>query len=345
MEKLEGSIYKEMKPKKIRFFKRAKDAIFNFDEYKTFAQEKISISIKYFLKFVLFFSIAMATILIIKTVSTVNKIVIFIENECPEFGFEGNELIVQGENKEFEIGTKEKSFGIVVNSEKENISDVPKANDYEFAIVFLKNKIAFNNEELSNTIILYEGLNQIYSLNNINKQKVIEILLNNRMLNGYMISFGLIVLSSFIIYSIEFILEILILSLIGFLITQIIGIKLKYKPIFNISVYSLTLSILLYIIYSGVNILTGFEIIYFGVAYRAISYVYLITAILIMKSDLTKQTIGPIKIEEEKKEIKEEQEKNKEENKEKEEEKKEKNKSKNKKEENEDDKAPEGTGA
>ena len=32
------------------------------------------------------------------------------------------------------IGTKEKSFGIVVNSEKENLSDVPQANDYECAI-------------------------------------------------------------------------------------------------------------------------------------------------------------------------------------------------------------------
>ena len=332
-----------MKSKKIGFFKRVKDAVFNFDEYKTFAQEKFSTCIKFLLKFVLFFSIAIALIILIKAADTVSIIASFIENECPEFGFEDNVLVVQGENKEFDVGTKEKRFGIVVNSEKENLSDVPKANDYEYAIVFLKDKIAINNEELTDKTFSYNYLNQMYDLKLINKEKVKTILLSQGMLNTFLVGFGFTIILAFIIYSIDLMLEILFLSLLGFLMAQILGIKLKYRSIFSICVYSLILSNILLIVYSIFNIIIGFNIVYFGIAYKAIAYVYLVTALLIIRGDLIKQNIGVTKIEEEpKKELEKQQEEQQEEKPEKNKENKEK-KEKKKKEKNENVNAPEGT--
>ena len=70
--------------------------------------------------------------------------------------------------------------------------------------------------------------------------------------------------------------------------------------------YATTLSIVLYLIYGIVNIFTGFTIIYFDVAYNAISFIYVATAILIIRNDLIKQQIEVGKIIEEQKKIKEE---------------------------------------
>ena len=81
---------------------------------------------------------------------------------------------------------------------------------------------------------------------------------------------------------------------------------IKYKEIFNMSIYALTLSIVLYLIYICVNITTGFTIKYFDLAYEIISYIYIITAILMIKSDLIKQQIEIGKIVEEQKKVREE---------------------------------------
>ena len=66
------------------------------------------------------------------------------------------------------------------------------------------------------------------------------------------------------------------------------------------------LSIVLYLIYICVNITTGFTIKYFDLAYEIISYIYIITAILMIKSDLIKQQIEIGKIVEEQKKVREE---------------------------------------
>jgi len=68
--------------------------------------------------------------------------------------------------------------------------------------------------------------------------------------------------------------------------------------------YALTLSIILNIIYLAVNILTGFTITYFGIGYNLISYIYLVTAILIIKSDLIKQQMELMRIIEVQKQVK-----------------------------------------
>jgi Sec-independent protein translocase protein TatA len=94
-----------------------------------------------------------------------------------------------------------------------------------------------------------------------------------------------------------------------------------------------------------VNLFTGFTIKYFEIAYNAIAYIYIITAMLMIKSDLIKQQIEVGKIVEEQKKVREE--KKEQENKEKEdkkpkEDKKEKKKDK---EEKQEEGTPEGNQA
>ncbi len=99
----------------------------------------------------------------------------------------------------------------------------------------------------------------------------------------------------------------LIVSLIGLIISRLARIRLKYKPIYIMSIYSLTLSVILNCIYVVVNILTGFTIDYFSIVYDVLAYIYIVTAILIIKTDFIEQQRELIKIIEEQRKVKKEQ--------------------------------------
>lgn len=334
-----------------KFFVRLKNAIFNFDEYKEFSQEKLSISIKFLLKLIILVSIIITIILTFKLLDTINKTKLFIAEQIPEFRTEDNILIIDGENKEFFI-EQFNGMAIVLNSNAENVEEIQEANNYKNIIAILKDKIVIKIENGMERVITYEEINEteeIEETNLINKQNILEALSSNNILKIGLMFLVIVLFVAFIAFSLQIVVDLLLLSLIGFLLNLILGIKLKYKSIFSISVYSLTLSIVLYMIYIVVNILTGYVIIYFDLAYRAISYIYIVTALLIIKSDIIKQNMELTKIIKVQKEVRKElEEKDKEEKDEKKEDKKDekkKNKKDNKKKENEQGQEPEGNQA
>ena len=96
--------------------------------------------------------------------------------------------------------------------------------------------------------------------------------------------------------------DVFTLSVFGILTCFFAKIKMKYKALFNMSIYALTLSILLRTIYIAITTLTTFKIKYFDVMYIAISYISLAAAIFIIKSNVIKQHLELIKIIEESKE-------------------------------------------
>lgn len=111
-------------------------------------------------------------------------------------------------------------------------------------------------------------------------------------------------------YCIYFVLgfcDIFLISILGIIISRIARIKLRYKPVLRMSIYSLTLSIILNCIYIVVNMLTGFTIDYFPIVYNVIAYIYIITAILIIKTDFLEQQKELIKIVNEQRKIRLEQ--------------------------------------
>lgn len=150
----------------------------------------------------------------------------------------------------------------------------------------------------------------------------------------------------YIIYLIQIILDTLLLSVVGYLLSKIINVKFKYKSIFNMSPYALTLSIILYMIYIIVNLFTGFTIKYFEIAYNAIAYIYIATAMLMIKSDLIKQQMEVGKIIQEQKRIREEKKNEEEQEQEKKQPKEQKPKKEDKKKKDKDEgQAPEGSKA
>ena len=103
---------------------------------------------------------------------------------------------------------------------------------------------------------------------------------------------GSICLAMFIVMYVVFFLNTLLdafaTSIMGFFASRIIGIPLKYKALFNMSVSAVTLSLILTCVYLVANILTGFTINYFQAMYVIISFICLFAAILMMKLELIK---------------------------------------------------------
>ena len=113
---------------------------------------------------------------------------------------------------------------------------------------------------------------------------------------------GSLFISVFISFFATIILDVFTLSVFGLFTCLIAKIKMNYKAVFNMSIYSLTLSIILKIIYIVITMLTSFEIKYFEIMYIAIAYISLAAAIFLIKSDVIKQHLELMKIIEESKE-------------------------------------------
>lgn len=337
-----------MKKKKENFFKRLKNAVTNFDKYREYSDEKLSVSMKYILKLILIFSIIITIALVIKINRETNKILRSFKENAPEFKIENNNLITQEGNNHFIIGDSSNSFCLIIDSEKENLSEVEEANNYKvFIMAMLKDKIVLRNYLNVENSITYEKLGENYEISNLDKQSILSYATNKNILTG-IASFAITsIIFLFISYLIEILLDIVFLSLVGFIFSKIIGINFKYKQVFNMSVYAITLSVILYMIYIVVNILTGFVVKYFEVAYNAIAYIYIMTAMMMIKSDLTKEKIMVGKIVQEQRKVREEkntedEDRDKEDKKE---EKQKEKKEKKKKEKEEQGETPEGSNA
>ena len=294
-----------MKQKKENFFKRAKEAVTNFDKYKDYSNEKLSITIKYILKLVLIVSIIIAIALIIKVELELNKAIKSFRESCPDFKIENNSLVMQEENNNFTISDSSNTLCLIINSEKQSLTEIEEANNYQSIIAILKDKIILKNSLNIESSVTYKQLGETYELNNITKQGILSYITSENIAKLFLTLIIIFTIYMFIVYLIQILLDILLLSIIGFLFSRIIGIKFKYKQIFNMSTYAITLSFLLYMIYIVVNLFTGFIVKYFGVAYNTISYIYIITAMMMIKSDLTKEKVMVGKIVQEQKKVRE----------------------------------------
>ena len=330
-----------MEMKKVSFFKRIKDAIINFDEYINFSEEKLSVAIKYIFKLALVFTIIITIALTAKVVKEANNLITSFRNDAPEFSFKNAILQIEGDNQKIVKGDENGYIGFIVDSEKEKLTDVEESTNYQRVIGFLKDKIVVKDAEGVEASLTYEQLSTDYDLNNINKGTVSQFLYGNNMPKIYAVFSVIVFIYFFIAYLIQIFIDILLLSVVGYLISKIVGIKFKYKSIFNMSSYAITLSVILYMTYMIINLFTGFTVKYFEIAYNGIAYIYIATAILMIKSDLIKQQIEVGKIVEEQKKVREEKKKEEE----KQQEQKPKKEKKEKKENNKEEGTPEGSEA
>lgn len=324
----------EKQEHKISFFTRLKWAIFNVENYDFFAAENKSKAFGYFAKLILLFSLLICIAITYVFGNYYKQTVDYVKNEMPDFTYEDGKLHVNQEERiivENEQGTV--IIDTVINAESEDAQEImKKLQNYRNGILLLNDKVMIKSptsEELNSY-----SYNEVINQEKFTKTEVVEYINSIPMASIYMAFYITSVIYLFIIYLVATAMDVILLSILGMLTSRMVSVKMKYVPIVNISIYALTLSLLLNAGYIIVNTLTGFEIKYFQIMYNAISYIYMVTAILMIKSEMIKQQIELMKLADEQKKVREELERQEEEEKEKEEQReKEKEDEKRKKEE------------
>lgn len=300
--------------KNMNFFKRLITSIKDFEKYAIFATEKTRKAIAYLALVILIFSIVIASVFTYKFSISTNNAIDYFKSNISEVSYKDNNLNINS-GEELKLINPEEVIPIVIIStnatEEQEKNYKNEISTYENGIVILKDKIIYKNEMLSQSIEYnFKDIDSIYRISQFDKEDVLTFIANNNTTNLYISIFFILAIYLFMIYFTSSIVDAIMVTILGFIFSRIVGIRLRFKAIFNMGIYSLTLSILLNMIYIIVNSFVGFEIKYFSWMYTTISYIYMIVAILMIKTDLINRQVELMKIIEEQEKVKKEIEEN-----------------------------------
>lgn len=341
------------------FFKKVKYSIFNIEKYPEMAVEGTGKAISYIAKLVVILAIVLSVWTLYQTYQMINEGTNYLENEFPDFSYNDGTLSV--DSKEAIILENEQFGKIIVDTNTDSEETINQylnqINEYGTGALVLKNRVVLKNITMIGEVSYnyQESLNSM-NLTQFNKQDVVNYVQNGQINTLYFSVFISLFIYSFTMYFINTLWYALIIGIVGYFTMWILKMKMRYVAVFNMTIYALTLSTILNILYLIVNILFNFTIEYFGIMYVTVATIYLIAAIFILKTDLIKKQAEVMKIMEAqqivKKELEEQEKEKQEEQKEKEErQKKDKEDSEDKKEEKKEEKEnakhdePEGSNA
>ena len=308
----------ENKPQTINFFKKVWYSITKFEKYPEMATEGLGSAIKY----LAIISLILTFFVVIGSTIEMNKLVqnvaTYIEDNIPEFSYENNQVTMQTEEPIVIDDIQYPNINkIVIETKAETDSEKQLAKQTNeivgTTIYFFKNQILLakkqDDSKIEEQSYSYKDFIAGYTQENItsfNKAELIEYMRSANMNSYYMryamsLSMYLLVLNILVA-----LLDVLQLAVLGWITAFTARIKMRFVAIYNMAVYSLTLSMILNIIYVVINYFTKFTIEYFQVAYIAIAYIYLAATIFILKDDFMKKQEEISKIKEEQKKVREE---------------------------------------
>ena len=341
-----------MEKEKLSFLKKVRISIFDFDGYQELAAEKISRTIGYIVLLILIFAIIISLTYTFQFNALIGNVREYINNEISEIKYENyelsiipnekqvssenqvqgnqedevnNEPAIEDEQKVMKIDSNELiPAKIIINTEttaeEEIQANINEISSSQNGILILKDRIIIKNEFSTNLAeYTYKTISEQYNINKIDKTEILNMLSGQAINRVLIIFFITILLYMFIIYVSTMLIDILLLVVLTYIVARISGLRLKYSAIYNIASYSLTLPLILNMIYFVVNSLTGFTIEYFRIMYNGVASIYIITSILMIKSDVIRKQYELSKIVEEQERVKEELKRKEEEKKEKEE--------------------------
>lgn len=330
---------------KIGFWKKIWYSISKIERYSELAAQGFGKAIKYLIALIILLSLTSGFSSTYKLVEEIKKAGKYIEENASNFNYKDGNLSVDYDNQP--IINEETDLGKIIidtNTEDKDIinqykSEVGKEKN---GIVMLKNKAIIKQQGQETKEYSYNTLLEGLNLSEFNKETIVEFMTDSsKMMSIYATVAVVFFISSLIMYLSNILLNILIISFVGVLATMLLKIKMRYIAIFNMTVYSVTLTTLLYILYIGVNAFVDYSIPYFDVMYIMVSTIYLLAAIFMLKAEMIKKQIEVQKIIEIQKEVKNEMEEQREDKKE---DKKEDKEQKQRKKE-ETDETPEGSNA
>lgn len=302
---------------KISFWNKIKISIFGLENYQALVVQKISKTLGYLAKLMMILVFLLTIVLTYRFGITLNNVKQYIENNILDAYFEDNTLTIipkESDSKSIIIEDEDILNGKLIidtnNLTEEEISNyTDEVKSYTNGIVILKDKIIFKTSSTAvSSTILFSDIAGRYNIVKVDKQDIINILSGSDIWVLYITFFIIMYIYLFIVYFSTILIDALIYSLLGHITGIISRLRLKYSGTYNIAVHALTLPVILNFIYIIVNNITGYTIKYFDIMYMAITCIYIITAILMIKSDVIKKQMELSKIISEQEKVKAEME-------------------------------------
>ena len=330
---------KQQTKKRDGFFKTVLKSIKDFDKYEQFGLEGMGRTCLYLLQMVAIITIIVVAVLIYQFSTTMQSAVIYFNDNVQEMSYTDGILTVNS-NQKLEVDTNSTiAQKIIVDTSNLTDEQIEQyrtdLNDLNSGIILLKDKILIKNEMLTAiTETTYTDILSQYNITNLDKQSVLDYIYANQ--SQVYISVAIVeFIYMFAIYLTSILMDTLVLALLGLIVSRIAGMKIKFSACFSMGVHALTLPIILNILYIILNAFTGYTIKYFQIMYTAISYIYMVAAILIIKSDYIKRQMELDKLKSEQEKVRAELDRQKEEDRKEEEKRKEEKKKQKEKESDE----------
>ena len=321
---------KQQTKKRDGFFKTVLKSIKDFDKYEQFGLEGMGRTCLYLLQMVAIITIIVVAVLIYQFSTTMQSAVIYFNDNVQEMSYTDGILTVNS-NQKLEVDTNSTiAKKIIVDTSDLTDEQIEQyrtdLNDLNSGIILLKDKILIKNEMLTAiTETTYTDILSQYNITNLDKQSVLDYIYANQ--SQVYISVAIVeFIYMFAIYLTSILMDTLVLALLGLIVSRIAGMKIKFSACFSMGVHALTLPIILNILYIILNAFTGYTIKYFQIMYTAISYIYMVAAILIIKSDYIKRQMELDKLKSEQEKVRAELDRQKEEDRKEEEKRKEEKK-------------------
>ncbi len=283
------------------FFQKVWNSITKIEKYPDMAAEGLGRAFTYICRIVAILAIVLCLGTIYQTHQMLQEGMRYLKEEFPEFTYKEGRLDVSSDER-LTISEEDSYVGrtiIDTKTEEEQsinqyINEIEKSGS---GMIILKDKVILKNGAIAGTInYQYKELLQQIGITEFTKQNVIDYANSSQIITVYISVFITIFAYSFIMYLLTTLSNAVFLSVFGFLTTWIARIKMRFLAVFNMSIYALTLSIFLNILYIAVNIFMDFNMEYFQVMYVSVAAIYLVAAIFILKTEFVKQQIELMKI-------------------------------------------------
>lgn len=299
------------KNKKSSFWRRLRIAVKDIDNYSELAAEPLRKSIQYFFMLICTLSLVLAIITTPKYIKNIKDSLQYITENAADFSIKDGQLQTDIEIPTI-IENEQLLSGKVIVDDETDTEEAMKKYEEEFSkdsqiVLVLKDKLYVKNKEFNlNEQYTYNQLLEQFKLEELNKESL-EDLKSSVVMNTLSVSYFLmtfIVLFGNLFFEIGT--YILLLSLLTFSTSRLINVRLKYDALFKISIYSVSLSTILYMLYLLINIFRPFVISNFELIYFVLAYIYIIAALFMIKADIIKHHMELSRIVEEQAKVREE---------------------------------------
>ena len=309
----------------INFFKKVWYSITKFEKYPVMATEGLKRAIKYLVIITAIVSIFVMIGSILQLKTLIKDLAKYVQENIPEFSYSNGNLLMNTEDimviEESQYSGIDRIVIDTISETDEQKEQAEKDNLVEgITIFFFRNEIILNTKSENNQILrqpyTYGEFINNYTGENIEKfekKDFVEYLTSEKMTTFYW-QYGMAIFIYLLIINIIIgLIDSLEIAILGWITTTITRIRMRFVAIYNMAIYSLTLPMILNILYIIINYFTDFTITYFQVGYITIAYIYIAATIFIIKDDFIRKMQEVEKIKQEqlkvREEIKEEQEK------------------------------------